>query len=88
MLVSSALVFWTHLVFRNAVDAHGGNGSEHYTDGDQTEHLAGDGVSRILQCQPQTLPDVSVTHFLEVLHVPAGNEEEDLKIWPGGVPRK
>lgn len=67
----------THLILRDAVDAHGGDGREHHPDGDQTEELAGDGVPWILQRQPQTLPDVPVTHPLEMLHVSARTEEDE-----------
>lgn len=59
------------LILWDAVDAHGGDGCEHHSDGKQTEELAGDGVSWVLQSQPQALPDVPVTHFLEMLHIPA-----------------
>lgn len=66
----------TDLVLWHAVDTHGGDGGEHHTDGDQAEELAGDGVSRVLQRQPQTLPDVPITHLLEVLHVSVRVEED------------
>lgn len=66
----------THLVFRDAADAHGGDGGEHHPDGDQAEELTGKGVTRILQSQPQTLPHVTVTHFLEVEHVSVTDQEE------------
>lgn len=58
-----------HLILRDAVDAHGGDGCEHHADGEQAEELAGDGVARVLQRQPQALPDAPVADFLEVLHV-------------------
>lgn len=61
--------FRTNLILRHAVNAHGGDGREHHSDGEQTEELAGDGVSWVLQRQPQTLPDVPITHLLEMLHV-------------------
>lgn len=67
----SYFILHTNLILWDAVDAHGGDGCEHHSDGDQAEELAGDGVPRVLQRQPQTLPDVPVTHFLEALHVSA-----------------
>lgn len=78
-----AIIFWTiislhtDLVLRHAVDTHGGDGGEHHSDGHQTEELAGDGVSRVLQRQPQTLPDVPITHLLEVLHVSVRVEDDE-----------
>ncbi|KAG7236871.1 hypothetical protein INR49_000175 [Caranx melampygus] len=39
----------THLIFRDAVDAHCGDGCEHNPDGEQAEEFAGDGVPRVLQ---------------------------------------
>lgn len=57
------------LILWDAVDTHAGDGREHHSDGEQAEELAGDGVSRVLQRQPQTLPDVPVAHLLEMLHV-------------------
>lgn len=74
-LVSTFPARRTHLILWHAVDTHGGDGCEHHSDGEQTEELAGDGVSRVLQRQPQTLPDVPITHFLEVLHVSAKVEK-------------
>lgn len=74
-LVSTFRARRTHLILWHAVDTHGGDGCEHHSDGEQTEELAGDGVSRVLQRQPQTLPDVPITHFLEVLHVSAKVEK-------------
>lgn len=65
----------TDLIFWDAVDAHGSDGCEHHSDGEQTEELAGDGVSRILQRQPQTLPDVPTAHVLEMLYVSARMED-------------
>lgn len=65
------LIIHTNLILWDAVNAHGGDRCEHYSDGDQAEELAGDGVARVLQRQPQTLPDVPVTHLLEILHVSA-----------------
>lgn len=59
----------TDLILWDAVDAHGGNGCKHDSDRDQTKKLARNRVSRVLQRQPQTLPNVPITHLLEVLHV-------------------
>ncbi|KAL0594927.1 LOW QUALITY PROTEIN: hypothetical protein AAY473_035115 [Plecturocebus cupreus] len=41
------------LVFRQAVDAHGGDGGEHHADGDAAEELAGQRVARVLHGQPE-----------------------------------
>lgn len=59
----------TDLVLWDTVDAHGGNGGEHHTDGEQAEELTGDGVARVLQGQPQTLPYPTTAHFLKQLYV-------------------
>ncbi len=67
----------TNLILWDAVDTHGGDGCEHHPDREQTEELAGDGVSWVLQCQPQTLPDVPITHLLEMLHVSVRMEEDN-----------
>lgn len=67
----------THLIFWDAVDTHGGDGCDDHSDGEQTEELAGDGVSWILQRQPQTFSDVPVPHLLEMLNVSARMEEDN-----------
>lgn len=59
----------TDLVLWDAVDAHGGDGGKHHADGEQTEELTGDGVARVLQGQPQTLPHTATAHLLKQLHV-------------------
>lgn len=59
----------TDLVLWDAVDTHGGDGGEHHADGEQAEELTGDGVARVLQGQPQTLPHTPTAHLLKQLHV-------------------
>ena len=58
-------------MFWHAVDAHGSDGGEHHADGQQAEHLTGDGVARVLQGQPETPPRIAIGHFLETQHVPS-----------------
>lgn len=66
-------MYWTDLILWDAVEAHRGDGHEHDSDGQQTEEFTGNRVTRVLQSEPQTLPDVSITHFLEMQHVSEEN---------------
>lgn len=61
-------------MLRDAVDAHGGDRGEHHADGEQAEELAGDGVSGVLQRQPQAPPHAATVQLLELLDVPAAVE--------------
>lgn len=65
----------TDLVLWDAVDAHDGDGGEHHADGEQAEELTGDGVARVLQGQPQTLPYTPTAHLLKQLHVSDSGRE-------------
>lgn len=64
-------MFLAHLILRDAVYAHGGDGCEHHSDGEQTEQLARDGVTGVFKRQPQALSDVAISYLLEMLHVSA-----------------
>lgn len=61
-------------MLRDAVDAHGGDRGEHHADGEQAEELAGDGVSGVLQRQPQAPPHAATVQLLELLDVSAAVE--------------
>ena len=62
-------------MFWHAADAHGSNGGEHHADGQQAEHLTGDGIARVLQGQPETPPCIAIWHFLETQDVPSDQNE-------------